>query len=247
MSSAEPSRPETARSELQRPGAASPETARPEPPRPGAASPDVAPILDVVEAFVPGNAQEKADRALFLDRLAHDPHVLVRDALAHVTVSAWTVDPQARQTLLVYHDIYRSWSWIGGHADGDADLRHVALKELGEETGLSRARLVDLPSGGLFSLEVLTVNGHERKGRYVSSHLHLNVTYLAVALPSDPVRARQGENSDVRWADLDQVESLSSEPWIRQRIYRKLVDRTRAVDPALIARAAAQLESESRR
>lgn len=205
----------------------------------------VGPIVAAVEAFVPDNPQEEADRTLFLSRLRQDPQALTRDSLAHLTVSSWTVDPQARRTLLVYHDIYRSWSWVGGHADGDPDLRRVALRELCEETGVSRARLVDLPAGGIFSLEALTVDGHERRGRYVSSHLHLNVTYLVVALPEDPVRPRAGENSGVRWAALDQVESLSSEPWMCERVYRKLVARTGSLDRALLARAAAQLEGGS--
>ncbi len=63
--------------------------------------------------------------------------------------SIWTVDPTLTQTLLVYHNIYDSWSCIGGHADGGRDLAAVALRELSEETGMAKAQLVDCGPGGV--------------------------------------------------------------------------------------------------
>ena len=79
--------------------------------------------------------------------------------------------------------------------------------------------------GGIYSLEVLTVDGHEKRGAYVSSHLHLNVTYLAIADPAEPIRIKPDENSGVRWVPLEDAIRLSTEPWIRDRIYRKLIDK----------------------
>ena len=66
---------------------------------------------------------------------------------------------------------------------------------------------------------------HEKRGRYVGSHLHLNVTYLAVASPEEPLRVKPDENSGVRWVDLDDVCTVSTEPWIADRIYRKLIEK----------------------
>ena len=138
-----------------------------------------------------------------------------------------------QQTLLVYHNIYDSWSWIGGHADGERDLAAVAMRELTEETGVANAQPVDCGPGGIYSLEVLTVDGHVKRGAYVSSHPHLNVTYLAVADPREPIRMKPDENSGVRWAPIDDAIRLSTEPWIRDRIYRKLIDKMN--EPAIRA------------
>ena len=68
---------------------------------------------------------------------------------------------------MAYHNIYRSWAWLGGHADGDEDVRRVIKKEIQEESGLTEVKFL---SDELFSLEILTVDGHEKRGEYVSSH-----------------------------------------------------------------------------
>ena len=205
-------------------------------------------LRDAVAAFAPFNEQEAADKRVILHALDTDPGCFERSAQAHMACSIWVVDPTFTQTLLVYHNIYDSWSWIGGHADGECDLAAVALRELQEETGVAHARLVAgeahgaddasaVPaptvdglrplcgSGGIYSLEVLTVDGHEKRGAYVSSHLHLNVTYLAIADPAEPIRIKPDENSGVRWVPLEDAIRLSTEPWIRDRIYRKLIDK----------------------
>ncbi|MFR3922655.1 MAG: NUDIX hydrolase [Dysosmobacter welbionis] len=105
------------------------------------------------------------------------------NAAGHLTASAWVVSPDRTQVLMAYHNLYDSWSWLGGHADGDRDLLAVSMREVREESGLTAVRPV---SPHIYSLEILTVDGHEKRGAYVSSHLHLNVTYLLEATRRPP-------------------------------------------------------------
>ena len=101
----------------------------------------------------------------------------------------------------------------------------VALREVGEESGLTSVCPV---SENLFSLEILTVDGHEKRGRYVPSHLHLNVTYLLEANDAEPLAVKPDENSAVGWFGLAEAVAASSEPWFRERIYTKLNAKLRA-------------------
>jgi len=87
-------------------------------------------------------------------------------------------------------------------------------------------------SADLYSVEILTVDGHEKRGRYVSSHLHLNVTYLLEADPAAPIHNRPGENSRVGWFGLNEAVSASSEPWFRERVYSKLNAKLAAFPPS---------------
>lgn len=183
-------------------------------------------LLKQLTAFVPFNGQEARDRELLLDCLGREPEVLTRkNPLAHFTASAWVVNPAHTRVLMAYHNIYRSWSWLGGHADGESDLLAVALREVREESGIRSARPV---SRDIFSVEALTVDGHEKRGAYVSSHLHLNVTYLLEADEEEALSIKPDENSGVRWFTLEESETVPSEPWFCARVYRKLNEKLRA-------------------
>ena len=180
-------------------------------------------LFEDIKNYKPVNEQEAHDREVMLRYIqCSDDYLERKNEIAHFTTSIWTVNSQRTKTLMVYHNIYDSWSWIGGHADGEEDLASVALRELREETGVRHARLV---SPKIFSLEILTVDGHIKKGSYVSSHLHLNVTYLAEADESEPLTANPAENQAVKWWSFEDALKVPNEPWFVKNIYSKLIEK----------------------
>lgn len=182
-------------------------------------------LTEAIRAFRPENEQEEADKKGILAFLSANENAFTRDnIIAHMTASAWVVNHDRTKVLMVYHKIYDSWSWTGGHADGEENLLAVALREVTEETGVSSVTPV---SDDIFSLEILTVDGHEKHGSYVPSHLHMNVTYLLEADEEEPLTVCEDENKGVAWFGLDEALSASSEPWFVQRIYRKLNEKLR--------------------
>ncbi|MBR3640460.1 MAG: NUDIX hydrolase [Oscillibacter sp.] len=187
-------------------------------------------LLRELERFSPWNAQEARDREALLCALREGTASFTREnARSHFTASAWVVSPDRAQVLMVHHNLYRSWSWIGGHADGETDLLAVAMREVREESGVTTVRAV---SPDIYAVEVLAVAGHEKHGEFLSSHLHLNVTYLLEADPREAVRCKIDENSRVGWFDPEEAVRMSVEPWFRERIYRKLIDKREAFESA---------------
>ena len=182
-------------------------------------------LIDQIEKYKPYNEQEEKDKILILDWIRNNENAFSREnAVAHMTASAWVVNRERTKVLMVYHNIYNSWSWLGGHADGETDLLSVAVREVKEEAGISNVRPV---SEEIFSLESLTVDGHVKKGKYVSSHLHLNVTYLLEADPKENVSVKADENSGVAWFSPEEALGKSTEPWFVEHVYKKLINKVK--------------------
>ena len=136
-----------------------------------------------IENYPPFNEQEEKDKALILGWIRNNENAFSREnTVAHITTSAWVVNKDRSKVLMVYHNIYNSWSWLGGHADG-----------------------------------------HVKKGNYVSSHLHLNITYLLEAYSEEQVSVKADENSGVMWFSPEDALEKSTEPWFVEHIYSKLI------------------------
>lgn len=184
------------------------------------------PLREIIEKYIPCCEQEQEDKRMLLKYIDENPDILLRsNETAHFSASAWVVNPEHTRVLMLYHNIYNSWSWPGGHADGEEDLLCVALREVQEETGIADIRPV---SGDVYSLEILTVNAHFKKGRYVVPHLHLNLTYLLEADDRQAVHSKPDENSAVRWFPLDEAVAASTEPDMRV-VYAKLNDKLKDI------------------
>ena len=177
-------------------------------------------LIKQLENYIPFNEQEKRDKKIMLEWLREGKTPFTREKeVAHFTDSSWIVNKQRTKVLMVYHNIYNSWSWTGGHADGDNDLLAVAVREGMEETGVEHLRPV---SEDIFSIETIVVDGHEKRGSYVASHLHMNVSYLLEADEEESLHMKPDENSGVKWIPIEKLHEMVSEPWMLQRIYDKL-------------------------
>jgi len=44
---------------------------------------------------------------------------------------------------MIHHNIYKTWTWTGGHLDGEVDLLKLALKEANEETGIYKPYTIE--------------------------------------------------------------------------------------------------------
>ena len=86
-----------------------------------------------IENYLPYNEQEEVDKRIMLKYIEDFDDVLTRNnEYGHFTSAAFILNKQRTKILMIYHNIYKSWAWVGGHSDGDSDLLNVAIKEAKE-------------------------------------------------------------------------------------------------------------------
>lgn len=176
-------------------------------------------LKEQIENYKPYNEQEEKDKETMLKYINTFDDVLTRNnEFGHFTASSWAVNKQRTKVLMIYHNIYKSWAWTGGHADGEENLLNVAIRELKEETGVKNVKVLN---NNIFSLEIICVDGHVKREKYISSHVHLNVTYLLEVDEEETLKIKEDENSGVKWVNIEDVEKVTDEKWVRENIYRK--------------------------
>ena len=178
---------------------------------------------DAIRAYVPFNEQERSDKARFLEVLDLENILTRENEEAHVSSSAWVMNEALDQVLMAYHNIYQSYSWLGGHADGDPDLCAVALREAKEESGITELTPF---SREILALDILPVPAHINRGKPVKEHEHLNVTYLFIAPTDQTLSVKADENSAVAWIPIADLPKVVSEARMLP-VYEKLIARSR--------------------
>jgi ADP-ribose pyrophosphatase YjhB (NUDIX family) len=179
-------------------------------------------LIKAIEEYNPYDLKEKVDKEVILEFINNNEDTLTRNnRIAHFTTSAWIVNKEKTKVLMIFHNIYNSWAWVGGHADGDSNLLRVIKKEIEEETGVTKLKQLH---DGIYGLNIITVNSHIKKGKVVNSHLHFDIEYLFEADEKQELRIKEDENSDVRWIDIDKVDEYCSEEYMKP-IYRRITEK----------------------
>lgn len=178
-----------------------------------------------IENFRAENEQEEKEKQIILNLIQIFPESILfrKNELAHMTSSGLVLNHRCDKMLMVHHNIYQTWSWTGGHADGDENLQRVAEKEVREETGIKHLELV-FP--GMISLDILTVQGHYKYGNYVAPHLHFSAAYVFFADEKEKLTRKEDENSAVQWIAVAELEQFSNEKHMIP-IYKKIIERTK--------------------
>jgi 8-oxo-dGTP pyrophosphatase MutT (NUDIX family) len=174
------------------------------------------PIRRALDQYGPRDASEVADVAR-LRALLEREDVRDRSTPVHVTGSALVVHRPTRTVLLRWHPRMQMWMQVGGHFDaGETDPRLVALREAGEETGLS-----DLRSPTTTAVEppvqivIVPVPAHGDE----PAHEHADFRYVFVTDTPDAIVA-ESPDARLRWVDLAVAAAETREENVREFLSR---------------------------
>ena len=134
----------------------------------------------------------------------------------HVTGSSWVVCPDRERVLMLHHRKHDQWFQPGGHADGDADILRVALRETSEETGLDPSH-IHLLHEDIFDVDIHAIPaiGNE------PPHEHVDIRFL-VEIDDKLEIPGNDESHDVIWVDLHKVSRFNN-----NRSTYRMVEKTR--------------------
>ena len=181
--------------------------------------------IEMLKNYKPYNEQEKIDLQFFID-CENKQQILTREnELCHLCSSAFIINKNHDKVLCIYHNIYASGCWVGGHADCDDDMLYVAMKETREETSLENFKpLLEIP----IAIDSLPVAGHFKRGKYVPAHTHLSVAYVFEADESEKIKILEDENSNIGWLTFDELIEKSTEPHML-KVYKKIIERIKTL------------------
>ena len=129
----------------------------------------------------------------------------------HFTGSAWVISPDKNKILMTHHKKLNMWLQLGGHADGEKDLKSVALKEAKEESGFNNFSIL---SEEIFDLDIHKIELMNEE----PEHLHYDVRFLFEADPNEQDIIISEESHDVKWIHLDDVLEYNSEESISRMV-----------------------------
>lgn len=181
-------------------------------------------LKEMIESYKPYNEQEARDKEQMLWYIEQfGEKALVRQCLSgHFTTSVFIFNKDHTKVLMCYHLIDRSWSWLGGHADGIADLKSVALREVQEEASIKNYYLIN--NENVAGLTSIPIGGHIKNGKYVSSHVHLDVAFVGEADEDEKLIIKPDENNGLKWIEVQKLQAEVKDVWKMENTYKKLIE-----------------------
>ncbi len=162
------------------------------------------PLLRLLAGYAARYPAEQACVSRFRAFVERHPDCFERSLPSgHVTGSAWLVDVTGTRVLLTHHRKLGIWVQLGGHADGNPDVRAVALAETREESGLADVALLE---AGAFDIDI-----HRIPARGVEpEHEHYDVRFALQAIGSQQYRV-SAESHDLAWVAIDRLNEYTDE------------------------------------
>jgi len=169
-------------------------------------------LLAQLQAYNP-TAQEVETQKTIINFVKKYENCFERSlTVGHITASAFLLNKEHTQALLMLHKKLNLWVQLGGHCDGDSNTLAVAIKEAQEESGI---QAISALSQKIFDIDVhrIPANKHEPE------HFHYDIRYL-LAVQSDEKIVQNSESKELRWISKTSNELPTAEQSV-MRLFNK--------------------------
>ncbi|HEY5018361.1 MAG TPA: NUDIX domain-containing protein [Streptosporangiaceae bacterium] len=171
-------------------------------------------LQSLLDRYQPADETETADVERVRQLLAATRDPWQRSTPLHVTASALIVHPATRRVLLRWHQRQQGWLHVGGHGDpGESDPLAIALREGGEETGLTD--LVPWPDARIRQVVIVPVPANSKE----PAHEHADVRFILATGEPDAARP-ESPNAPLRWLTFPEARAATSEANLRAALQR---------------------------
>ncbi len=167
-------------------------------------------LLDLMEVYASSHPEEGDSVGRIRQLVESREDCFQRSCLpGHITASSWILSPDRSHFLLTHHRKLGRWLQLGGHADGECDVRLVALCEAREESGMADFSIPQRDAQGLAI--PIDVDVHSIPGRPGEpEHEHHDIRFLLLAGANQDL-CISDESNDLRWFTYDQLDSLEAD------------------------------------
>ncbi len=175
-------------------------------------------LLSDLEKLIPFDADEKGCVEKIIDLIQTKERCFYRDLFdpGHITGSALLVNRDNTKTLMNHHGALDKWLCFGGHADGEADIRNVAKREIQEESGIKKIAPFSMD---IFDVDIHPISMNSEKGE--PAHFHLDIRYLFYIENSDCETFKiSDESKELRWCDYEKALSLVETKGMRRLLMK---------------------------
>lgn len=142
-------------------------------------------------------------------------HYSRNNIFGHITGSAFIVDNEMKNGLLILHKKYNKWLSPGGHVDENETSLMAAMRESGEEVGLNK---LDLLSPKILDIDIHRVPESLKNGKVEPEHWHFDIRYIFKAQKEAVVDLNIFEAKGFKWNELKEMTTFEDVSVKRQAI-----------------------------
>jgi 8-oxo-dGTP pyrophosphatase MutT (NUDIX family) len=170
----------------------------------------------------PSEATRLQELARFL-QCFDGPQLINRaNAVGHLTGSAFIVDRDQQNLLLIHHRTLDRWLQPGGHLEAGETPIEGVLREAQEEVGIDPAEVQLLSSDSPLDIDSHRIPANERKRE--GEHFHHDLRYLFRYTGTRELKYCPQELKDFRWTPLAELEGSGEFGLVVEKICRQRRD-----------------------